>query len=34
PIIDVGVTVSGVEYLGSEVYVHLATGASEPLIFR
>ncbi|WP_347276720.1 sn-glycerol-3-phosphate ABC transporter ATP-binding protein UgpC [Pseudomonas syringae] len=30
----VGVTVSGVEYLGSEVYVHLATGASEPLICR
>ncbi len=30
----VGVTVTGIEYLGSEVYVHLATGASEPLICR
>ncbi|MDU8544342.1 sn-glycerol-3-phosphate ABC transporter ATP-binding protein UgpC [Pseudomonas syringae group sp. J248-6] len=29
-----GVTVSGVEYLGSEVYVHLATDENEPLICR
>nr|QVX09078.1 sn-glycerol-3-phosphate ABC transporter ATP-binding protein UgpC [Pseudomonas congelans] len=30
----VGVTVTGIEYLGSEVYVHLTTGESEPLICR
>ncbi|WP_459200271.1 ABC transporter ATP-binding protein [Pseudomonas tremae] len=29
-----GVSVTGVEYLGSEVYVHLATGENEPLICR
>ncbi|VVO24256.1 ABC transporter ATP-binding protein [Pseudomonas fluorescens] len=29
-----GVVVSGVEYLGSETYVHLETGQDEPLICR
>lgn len=29
-----GVTVTGVEYLGSETYVHLDTGQDEPLICR
>ncbi|MNP45687.1 maltose/maltodextrin transporter ATP-binding protein [compost metagenome] len=29
-----GVVVTGVEYLGSETYVHLDTGQDEPLICR
>jgi multiple sugar transport system ATP-binding protein len=29
-----GIVVTGVEYLGSETYVHLETGQDEPLICR
>nr|WP_268935014.1 sn-glycerol-3-phosphate ABC transporter ATP-binding protein UgpC [Pseudomonas edaphica] len=31
---DAGIVVTGVEYLGSETYVHLETGQDEPLICR
>ncbi|WP_248752403.1 sn-glycerol-3-phosphate ABC transporter ATP-binding protein UgpC [Pseudomonas sp. MWU15-20650] len=31
---DAGIVVTGVEYLGSETYVHLETGHDEPLICR
>ncbi|MCW1243787.1 sn-glycerol-3-phosphate ABC transporter ATP-binding protein UgpC [Pseudomonas sp. SAICEU22] len=31
---NTGIVVAGVEYLGSETYVHLETGADEPLICR